>query len=176
MCTYFNDFEANSPNCVSDYSLWWADAPAVELTEVHARYKFQLISATNSDKVQIWLEDEVIDSTQAANAYLIKSVEVGQYAGTSVDGARSQDIGLTVDPEEPYIIRSQGAYVFDFWHPSHANASMHLESNSGGRAQVVTSFTGQVQTRLLSGSSATSTLARLIISAAQRQKVTRLYL
>ncbi len=133
MCTYFNDFEANSPNCVSDYSLWWADAPAVDLTEVHARYMFKLISASNSEKVQLWLEDEVIDSVQAANAYFIQSVEVGQYAGTSVDGARSQDIGLTVDPEEPYIIRSQGAYVFDFWHPSHGNASMHLEGNSGGK-------------------------------------------
>ena len=50
-----------------------------------------------------------------------------------MDGERSRDIGLTVEPEEPYIVRSQGAYVFDFWHPSHGNNSMHLEGNSGGK-------------------------------------------
>jgi hypothetical protein len=135
MCTYFNDFEANSPNCLSDLSLFWGDAPEGDMTKIHNRYKFQLISAANSEKVQIWLEDETIDSVQAANAYFIKSIEAGQYVGTSVDGARSQDIGLTVEAEEPYIIRSQGAYVFDFWHPSHANASLHLEGNSGGSGQ-----------------------------------------
>ena len=133
MCTYFNDYEAGSPNCDSEYSLWWADAPSDDYVNVHNRYKFELIPATNSEKIQLWLEDEVIDSVQAANAYFVKSVEVRQYAGTSVDGARSQDIGLTVDPEEPYIVRSQGAYVFDFWHPSHANCSFHLEGNSGGK-------------------------------------------
>ena len=65
-------------------------------------------------------------------AYFIKSVEVGQYAGTSQTGDRSQDIGFTAAPEEPYIVRPQGAYKFDLWHPSHANNSMHLEGNSGG--------------------------------------------
>ena len=131
MCTYYNDFEAGSPNCTSEYSLWWTDAPAdYEKAPIH--FKFQLISATNSEKVQIWLEDQVITAEQAANAYFVKSCEVGQYAGTSVDGARSQDIGLTEEAEEPYIIRPQGKYKFDFWHPSHGNASFHLEGNSGG--------------------------------------------
>ena len=33
MCTYFNDFEANSPNCVSDLSLFWGDAPEGDMTK-----------------------------------------------------------------------------------------------------------------------------------------------
>ena len=132
MCTYYNDFEATGPE--SEYSLYWGDAPkGDEYIEINDRYKFELIPASESDKVQIWLEDGVIDSAQAANAYYIKSIEVGQYAGTSMDGERSRDIGLTVEPEEPYIVRSQGAYVFDFWHPSHGKNSMHLEGNSGGK-------------------------------------------
>jgi hypothetical protein len=134
ICTYYNDFETNSPNCKSQYSLWWADGPT-DYENAPIYFKFQFISAANSEKVQQWLEAETITAEQAANAYYIKSCEVGQYAGTSVDGARSQDIGLTDEAEEPYIVRPQGKYKFDLWHPSHGNASIHMEGNSGGKGE-----------------------------------------
>ena len=130
MCTYYNDFEETGPD--SEYSLWWGDAPAGDYKTLHKRYKFAFISAKNDEKVQLWLEDSIITPAQAANAYYIKSIETNQYAGTSIDGDRSHDIGLTDEAEEPYIVRSQGAYKFDLWHPSNANNSMHLEGNSGG--------------------------------------------
>ena len=129
LCSYYNDFETTGPS--SEYSLYWTDGPT-DYVNAPVYFKFEFISATNSDKVQIWLEDSVITAEQAQMAYFIKSVEVGQYAGTSIDGGRSKDIGFTAAPEEPYIVRPQGAYKFDLWHPSHANNSMHLEDNSGG--------------------------------------------
>ena len=134
ICTYYNDYETNSPNCTSQYSLWWADGPT-DYENAPVYFMFEFISAANSEKVQQWLESETITAEQAANAYFIKSVETGWYAGTSVDGARSQDIGLTEQPEEPYIVRKQGAYKFDLWHPSHGNASIHMEGNSGGSGE-----------------------------------------
>ena len=130
MCTYYNDFEETGPD--SEYSLWWGDAPAGDYKTIPNRYKFAFISAKESEKVQLWLEDSIITPEQAANAYYIKSIETNQYAGTSINGGRAYDIGLTDEAEEPYIVRSQGAYKFDLWHPSHANNSMHLEGNSGG--------------------------------------------
>ena len=138
MCTYYNDYEDGGAE--SEYSLWWTDGPT-DYVNAPVYFQFELISATNSDRVQIWLEDSVITAEQAADAYFIKSVEVGQYVGVASADAegvpqRSHDIGLTVNPEEPYIVRAQGAYKFDFWHPSHGNNSLHLEGNSGGGGSV----------------------------------------
>lgn len=127
--TYYNDFEANSPNCTSEYSLHWDFMP-VNYLDASDRFKFQLIPASDNAKVQAWLDAGTINADQAANAYFVRSYAIDEYAGTSKDGARSQDIGFTVNPEEPYIVRSRGTGVYDFWHPSHYNASFHIEGTS----------------------------------------------
>ncbi len=127
-----NDYENNGAS--SELSLFWSDAPA-DYANAPDIFKFEFISATESAKVQEWLAAGTITADQAANAYFIKSVEAGQYAATSVEHARSRDIGLSVEPEEPYIVRSQGGVKFDLWHPSHGNNSMHMEGNSGGSGQ-----------------------------------------
>ena len=128
--TYFNDFETGSPNCLSEYSLHWDYMPE-DYCNAGDRFKFEFIPASESDKVKAWLEAGTISATDAANAYYIRSYMIDEYAGTSKDGARSQDIGFTDEAEEPYIVRPRDvAGLYDLWHPSHYNASMHIEGTS----------------------------------------------
>ena len=139
ICSYYNDFEDGG--AVSEYSLWWTNGPE-DYANPALLYQFEFISATESDQVQIWLEDSVITAEQAANAYYIKSVEVGQYVGvaSATDDAgvpaRSKDIGFTVSPEYAYIVRPQGAYKFDIWCPVGVNNCFHMEGHSGGDGKV----------------------------------------
>ena len=135
VCSYYNDFE--NEGATSEYSLMWTDGPT-DLANPAIYFQFEFISAANSEKVQIWLEDSVITAEDAANAYYIKSVEVGQYAGVaSVNDdsgipARSRDIGFTANPEWPYIVRPQGAYKYNLWCPVGPNNCFHMESHGGG--------------------------------------------
>ena len=135
VCSYYNDFE--NEGATSEYTLMWTDGPT-DLANPAIHYQFEFVSATNSDKVQIWLEDSVITAEEAANAYYIKSVETGQYAGVaSVNDdsgipQRSRDIGFTANPEWPYIVRPQGAYKFNLWCPVGPNNCFHMESHGGG--------------------------------------------
>ena len=135
ICTYFNDFESGSPLCVSEYSLWWADMPE-DIENAPVSYKFQFIPASESDRVQGWLTAGKISAAEAANAYYIKSCEVGQYACAHDGQMYSQDVGLRVEQDQPYIVRSRGGGIFDLWNPAGGNSgysSMHLEGNSGGK-------------------------------------------
>ena len=136
MVTYYNDFDAKG-GASSTYSPWWTNAPE-DIYNVPERYKFKFILATENSQVKAWLNEGVITEEQAANAYFIRSVDINRYIGTTdvLDGdgkpQRSYDINFTEQPEQVYIVRSQGAYTFDFWNPSHPNASLHMEDNSGG--------------------------------------------
>ncbi|MBQ2367549.1 MAG: hypothetical protein II296_04440 [Bacteroidaceae bacterium] len=139
MCSYFNDFE--DEGALSDYSLWWTDGPT-DLENPAIYYQFEFISAANSEQVLVWLEDSVITAEQAANAYFIKSKEIGQYIGissvTDDEGIpqRSKDIGFTEEPEYPYIVRATAAYQFDLWCPVGSNNCLHMESHGGGGGSV----------------------------------------
>ncbi|MBR5848673.1 MAG: hypothetical protein IKY69_04305 [Bacteroidaceae bacterium] len=139
MCSYFNDFE--DEGALSDYSLWWTDGPT-DLENPAIYYQFEFISAANSEQVLVWLEDSVITAEQAANAYFIKSKEIGQYIGissiTDDEGIpqRSKDIGFTEEPEYPYIVRATAAYQFDLWCPVGPNNCLHMESHNNGGGSV----------------------------------------
>ena len=139
LCSYYNDYEDGGAD--SEYSLWWTDGPT-DLENPAIYYQFKFESAANSEQVQIWLEDSVITADEAANAYYIKSVEVGQYVGTasSLDDSgipnRSKDIGLTAEPVYPYIVRAQGAYKFNLWCPVGPNNCLHMEGHSSGAGKV----------------------------------------
>ena len=132
ICIYYNDFEATGPT--SEYSLYWAKAPA-DYKNAHDRYKFQFISAKESESVQVWLEDSIITPEQAANAYYIQCLDNKQYIGSSIDDSNSKDIGMTDEPEVVYIVRPQGDYKFDIWNPVSSTASLHTESHSSGSGQ-----------------------------------------
>ena len=134
ICTYLNDFETNSPLCVSEYSLYWSNMPE-DIDNASAAYKFQFISASESERVQGWLSAGKISAEEAANAYYIRSCEVGQYACAHDGQMYSQDVGLRAEQDQPYIVRSRGNGVFDLWNPAGGNSgysSMHMEGNSGG--------------------------------------------
>ena len=129
MCSYFNDFEDGG--ATSEYSLWWTDAPA-DLENPAIYYQFEFISATNCEQVQTWLQDSVITAEDAANAYHIKSVEIGQYVASSTEHKMGVDIGFTAEPEYAYIVRPQGAYQFGLWCPVDPNLYMHMQDHGGG--------------------------------------------
>ena len=138
MCVYYNDFEATGPE--SEYSMYWAKAPDVyDWEKTHKRYMFKFIPATNDDRIQILLEDEVIDSTLASQAYYIQNLETGLYIGTSAEGnlVNGTDIGMTENQDCAYMVRPQGAYKFDIlWTPAPTEniyaQSLHTESHSSG--------------------------------------------
>lgn len=112
---YYNDFEAGSPHCTSEYSLWWTDGPA-NLADAHKRYQFEFISAKNNEQVQIWLEDGLITAEEAENAYFLKNLEINQYVSAEpTDNA--EDLGFTTDSIHPYIVRSRGTYKFEIFYP-----------------------------------------------------------
>lgn len=130
ICAYFNDYETTGPE--SEYSLWWTSAPSEYSENMNALFLFKFISAKESETVKGWLADSLITVEQAENAYYIQNVGCEGYVGIS--NAVSQDIGFTDAPEYPYIVRSQGQYKFDIWHPDYENTafSFHCESNSNG--------------------------------------------
>ena len=140
ICSYFNEFDKTT-DALSDYNLWWTTISS-DWKDAPIYFQFEFIPATDSEQVQIWLEDSVITAEQAENAYFIRSLDINQYVGTSIDGDRSHDIGFTVEPEEPYIVRSRGNYKFDIWHPSHANNSLHMEDNAGKPASDIVYWVG----------------------------------
>jgi hypothetical protein len=115
ICGYYNDFEANSPHCTSEYSLWWTDGP-VSITEAHDRYKFEFIPAKNNEQVQIWLDDGLINATEAENAYFLRNLEINQYVSAEpTDDA--EDLGFTTDSIYPYIVRPRGNYKWEIFYP-----------------------------------------------------------
>ena len=135
LCSYYNDYEDGG--ATSEYSLMWTNGPT-DYVNAPIYFQFEFISAANSEQVLVWLEDSVITAEQAAHAYFIKSKEINQYAGVAssvdADGVpnRSKDIGFTVNPEYPYIVRAQGAYMYNLWCPVGPNNCLHMESHGGG--------------------------------------------
>ena len=125
---YDNDLDTNLPE--SAYKLWWGDAPEGDYNKAMDIYKFDFESAANDENVLIALEDGLIDSIQAANAYYIKSVAYGQYVGAQ-DG-NSKSLGFTETPETYYIVRQQVATIYDLWNPAGASFSFHAAGHSGG--------------------------------------------
>ena len=130
ICDYYNYIEEDA-GATSEYSVWWTDGPT-DLANPAEYYQFEFISATNSDQVQIWLEDSVITAEEAANAYYIRSVEIDQYIGTAIDNSISADIGFTATPEYAYIVRPQGAYKFNLWCPVGVHNCLHMQDHGGG--------------------------------------------
>lgn len=125
---YDNDGDENLAE--SAYKLWWGDAPEGDYNKALDIFKFEFISAANEESVQIMLEDGVIDSIQAANAYYIKSVAYNQYVGGQ-DGT-SKSIGFTETPEQIYIVRERVATIYDIWNPAGGSFSFHAAGHSGG--------------------------------------------
>ncbi len=115
ICGYYNDFEANSPHCTSEYSLWWTDGPAC-IADAHDRYKFEFIPTTNNEMVKSWVENELISASEAENAYFIRNLEINQYVSAEPTD-NGEDIGFTEDSIYPYIVRSRGNYKWEIFYP-----------------------------------------------------------
>ena len=156
VCAYFNPFEMYSGelSTSSEYSLWWTYAPEdySDVKAIDNMFKFQLVPAVitedapegsiYSEELVAWYEDSVVTEEQLANAFFIKSLKTGQYAGVSelVDAntgipRTSNNIGFTDEPLYPYIIREQGAYKFDIWCPVGPNNCFHQENHGNGGGQ-----------------------------------------
>ena len=116
----------------SDYKLYWGDAPE-DYNNAAELYKFQLVSAKNSEQVAVLLEDSLITEEQAATAYFIKSVKYNCYIGEAE--AVSKAIGMTEEPEVVYVVRQQVPTIYDIWNPKDANFSLHCEWNSAGAGE-----------------------------------------
>ncbi|MBR5511097.1 MAG: hypothetical protein IKU50_02715 [Bacteroidaceae bacterium] len=133
MCAYYTGSQYNIHDCTNEYDLLWADAPE-EYYNASYYYRFELIPARSSAKVQAWLENGTITADDAARAFFIKSMLIGQYVGFCSDDTLSQEVGFTSEPE-PFIIRPHGAYKFDFWHPLAANTSLHMYGHAAGQGK-----------------------------------------
>lgn len=133
MCAYYTDSQYNIHDCTNEYDLLWADAPE-EYYNASYYYRFELIPARSSAKVQTWLENGTITADDAARAFFIKSLLTGQYVGFCPDDTLSQEVGFTSEPE-PFIIRPHGAYKFDIWHPLAANTSLHMYWHGAGEGK-----------------------------------------
>ena len=132
MCTYYTNYN-NKHDCTNEYDLLWADAPE-EYYNIPYEFKFELIGARSSSKVQAWLENGTITADDATRAFFIKSMLIGQYVGFCSDDTLSQEVGFTPEPE-PFIVRPRGAYKFDFWHPLAANTSLHMYGHAAGQGK-----------------------------------------
>ncbi|MBE6268662.1 MAG: hypothetical protein E7092_06685, partial [Bacteroidales bacterium] len=130
MCVYPND--GSSSYVESSEKLYWGDLPEGEYYKADDVYKFELISAKESDKVQQWLADSIITPKQAENAYYIKNVAYNVYIGAQ--DRQSKSMGTTTEPEAVYIIRQQAPAKFDIWNPENYSgySSLHAESHGLG--------------------------------------------
>ena len=156
VCAYFNPnaLYNGEPSASSEYTLWWTKIPFdySDIKAIDPMFQFELVPAVitedapegsiYSEELAVWYEDSVVTEEQLANAFFIKSVRTGQYAGVSelVDAntgipCTSQNIGFTDEPEYPYIIREQGAYKFDIWCPVGPNNCFHQLNHSNGAGQ-----------------------------------------
>jgi hypothetical protein len=125
-----------------DYALSWKDIPE-NIYEADSTYYFEFIPVeAGNEYVQIWLEDQVIDSALAANAYYIRLCGSDFYVNhrneTDDLGTR---IGSTKQPY-PYIVRAQKDGSFDIWNPKNAGFSLHPagHSNGGGKSGTIVYF------------------------------------
>ncbi len=115
-----------------DYALSWKNIPD-NIYEADSTFYFEFIPAKADDEyVNIWLEDQVIDSALAANAYYIRLCGTDFYVNhrneTDDLGTR---IGSTKEPY-PYIVRPQKDASFDIWNPKNTGFSLHPAGHSNG--------------------------------------------
>lgn len=131
-----------------DYALAWKDIPE-DIYAADSTFYFELIPATGDEKVQVWLDDEMITEELAADAYYIRLCGTQFY----VMGRNGEEvgnlIGTTTEPY-PYIVRPQKDGAFDLWNPEdfEGRFSLHCagHNNGGGQSGTIVYFTAaQVQ-------------------------------
>ena len=131
MCAFPND--GDDADVDNAYKLYWGDKPSTDVYNAgNDIFKFEFISAANSDAVQIMLDDSIINAEQAANAYYIKSVAYGCYAGERDGGSKDIPMVDNADDATVYIVRQQAPTIYDIWNPKGSSYSLHMESHSGG--------------------------------------------
>ncbi len=134
-------FQNNDPNNQYigsyPYKMYWGTYDVETPDEIHTNFHFELIPASQDTIVAAWRAANIITETDSVNAFYIKNVSNGCY----LVGAEnySRPIGLSVEPETPWIVRSQGNYAFDIcsfpgteWY---GYRSLHLGGHGGGTGE-----------------------------------------
>ena len=141
---YHND--ATDDEYIGDlkYRVYWSDAPEGR-TNIHKRFQFRLIPATEDPNLAIWREAGRITVEDSLNAFYIQHVETDGY----IKGADAlyRKIGLTETPETPFVVRKRGEYAFDFYSPynlgdyvGYRSLQLNGHGSGGGKSGVVTTW------------------------------------
>ena len=143
---YHNDIPDDAYIGNLKYRVFWGDAPKGRTTaEIHDRFLFRFIPATEDPNLAVWREAGRITEQDSLNAFYIQHVETGGYIKGADDLYRK--IGLTDTPETPFVVRSRGNNDFDFYCPynlgnyiGYRSLQFNGHGSGGGKSGYVTTW------------------------------------
>ena len=142
---YHNDVPDDGYIGDCKYRVFWANAPEGRIaTEVHERFQFELIPATEHEILASWREAGYISAADSLNAFYLQHVETKGY----IRGADAlyRKIGLTETPEHPFIVRMIGENDFELYCPlagesiSYRSLQFNGHGDGGGKSGYVTNW------------------------------------
>ena len=143
---YHNDIPDDAYIGDLKYRVFWSNAPeGRKASEVHERFQFRFIPATEDPNLAVWREAGRITEQDSLNAFYIQHVETGGYIKGADDLYRK--IGLTETPETPFVVRSRGNNDFDFYCPynlgnyiGYRSLQFNGHGSGGGKSGYVTTW------------------------------------